>query len=230
MYVSDIPEILKCNNFEFADDLVILSIVKNTKDSDLLNLENYCNEKELKLNAQKTKHLRIGLKNCNLSGYVLQNEIIETVNSHKHLGVTYDNKMSFNFHCNDIINKAYSKYNVMKHICNQVDGQTFLRIYKTYILPIIEYSNLCWTPTQTQSDNIEKIKKRITKYICYKLSKSGLHYEQRLNLLNLKTLKSRRDMKILKIVHKIRSHSFEIPINWFSYLNFYTTNRNAIFY
>ena len=137
MYVSDIPEILKCNNFEFADDLVIISIVKNTNDidilqSDLLNLENYCNEKELKLNAQKTKHLRIGLKDCNLSGYVLQNEIIETVNSHKHLGVTYDNKMSFNFHCNDIINKAYSKYNVMKHICNQVDGQTFLRIYKTY--------------------------------------------------------------------------------------------------
>ena len=36
-------------------------------------------------------------------------------------------------------------------------------------------------------------------------------------------------MKILKIVHKIRSHSFEIPINWFSYLNFYTTNRNGIF-
>ena len=58
MYVSDIPEILKCNNFEFADDLVILSIVKNTKDidilqKDLLNLENYCNENIVACNSPK---------------------------------------------------------------------------------------------------------------------------------------------------------------------------------
>ena len=103
IYVSDLPSVLKCNNFEFADDTLLIKIIRNISDinslqNDINNVEQYCEANELMLNVQKTKHLRVGLKDCNFPNYKIFNESIETVNSHKHLGVTYDAKMSFNNH------------------------------------------------------------------------------------------------------------------------------------
>ena len=43
---------------------------------------------------------------------------IETVDLHKHLGVIYDTKMSFNIHCNDIFKKAYRKFCFKKYLQN----------------------------------------------------------------------------------------------------------------
>ncbi len=116
----------------------------------------------------------------NFCGYTLNDICINSVESHKHLGITYDKKMCFNNHCNDIASKAFSKFNLLKHICHNVNGNIFLKLYKSYILPIVEYSNLCYTPTLTQSTKLEKIQKRITKFICFKLGKHNLKYDERL--------------------------------------------------
>jgi len=60
-----------------------------------------------------------------------------------------------------------------------------LKLFQTYILPILEYSNLCLTYNSTQSDRLEKIQKRITKFICFRLNKYYLNYDQRLEFLNM---------------------------------------------
>ena len=117
----------------------------------------------------------------------------------------------------------------MKHICKGINAETFLRVYKTYILPIIEYSNMCWTPTVTQANDIEKIQKRITKFICNNMGKYNLKYNERLDVLNLKTLDFRRKLKILKIVQNIKCKNVNIPIDWISKLTFHSTKRNDIF-
>jgi len=71
----------------------------------------------------------------------------------------------------DLITKAFSKFNLLKFICHNLNGYVFLKLYKTFILPIIESSNLCFTPNKTQNDRIEKIQKRLNQYICNKLVK-----------------------------------------------------------
>ena len=231
LYVSDLPNYLKCSNFQWADDTVILSVIKSTDDSvklqnDLNSFEKYCNEKNLIINETKTKHLRICLKKYDFC-YKLKNKVIETIDSHKHLGVIYDSKMKFNLHCNEIYQKCFSKFNFLKFVAKKVDGKTFLKLYKTYILPLIEYSNACWVPNSTQLKTVEKIQKKISKYICYKLGKNEFNYEQRLNFLNIKSIESRRKISALKLVFDVKSKSPKIPINWFDHFVFQNT-RNGI--
>jgi hypothetical protein len=213
---------------------VLLKSIKNANDinilqNDLYSVDNYCRENELKLNAQKTKHLRIELKNSNFCGHILNDICINSVESHKHLGITYDEKMCFNNHCNDFASKAFSKFNLLKHICHNVNGNIFLKLYKSYILPIVEYSNLCYTPTITQSTKLEKVQKRITKFICFKLGKHNLKYDERLKILNLKTLKYRREMSTLKVIHNTIYKHKSIPDKWLSQLNLYESSRNGRF-
>jgi hypothetical protein len=117
--------------------------------------------------------MRISLKNnINLTqNYLINNKIIKTVANHKHLGILliYDTKLCFNFRWDYIVSKAYQKFGFLKTICPRIDAQTFLHLNKTYILPILEYSNLCFTPNKTQIHKIEKVQKKITKFICDKM-------------------------------------------------------------
>ena len=233
LYISDLPNYIKSPNFGWADDEVIVRSIRDISDinilqNDLNSYEKFCDNRELILNENKTKHLRITFRNKILPNYTLKGKSIEIVSSHKHLGLTYESKMSFNIHCSEIISKSLSKFNLLKNICKSVDGKTFLKLYKTYILPIIEYSNSCWTPNQSQSIKIEKIQKKITKYICFKMGKIDSSYDQRLDFLQINSLKYRRDLKSLKLMHKIKSKSNDIPNHWFNYFNFYETSRNRI--
>ena len=159
----------------------------------------------------------------------MNNCYISNVEYHKHLGVSYDKRMIFNIHCSDIITKSYSKFNLLKHICPKVNGHVFLKLYKSYILPIIEYSNLCFTPTQTQLYKIEKIQKKISKYICFKLNKTNLNYSDRLKALNLISLKKRREVQILKLIHNTTYKYKANCANWFENLTLYKRSRNGNF-
>ena len=190
----------------------------------------YCSEKELTLNETKCKHLRISLrKTLNIPGYKIKDVSIESVTSHKHLGVIYDNQMFFNDHYFETINKAIHKFNYLKILCKKVDAFTFLRLYKTYILPLIEYSYNCWTPTKTQINLIEKIQKKVTKYIIRKLGKSDLTYDKRLEYLGLQSLEIRRKISALKMLYKVRHSPQKMPINRTQNFNFYQTSRNGLF-
>jgi hypothetical protein len=108
------------------------------------------------------------------------------------LGKIYDTKLSFNTHCDYIISKVSQKFVFLKTICPKVDAKTFLDLYKAYLLPILEYSNLCFSPNKTQIIKIEKVQKKVTKYICNKMKRFDLTYEQRLKYLELKSLENRR--------------------------------------
>ena len=101
--------------------------------------------------------------------------------------------------------------------------------YKTYILPILEYSNLCVVYNTTQSDRLEKVQRKITRYICFRLGKSDLKYEERLKFLNLESLESRRKTQILKIVFRIKQNSPKIRTDWLNQLQFYETSRNGTY-
>jgi hypothetical protein len=120
--------------------------------------------------------------------------------------------MSFNAHIDMIVEKALKKFSTLKILCKRVNGMTFLRLYITYILPILEFSNLSVVLTQTQSDRIESIQRKVTKFICYKLSKNHLSYEERLRYLKINSLKKRRIVQILKVLFKIRYKLFEYII------------------
>jgi hypothetical protein len=48
----------------------------------------------------------------------------------------------------------------MKTIFSKINGETFLILYKSYILPILELNNLSFTPNRAQTIALEKVQKK----------------------------------------------------------------------
>ena len=119
---------------------------------------------------------------------------ISTVNkeceTEKDLGVTFDNKLSFDSHIQSCINKSNSMIGVIKRTFQFLDRDTFIKLYKALVRPHLEYGNVIWYPQfKRQSVAIERVQRRATKLLpeC-----RGMTYEERLNYLNLHSLKGRR--------------------------------------
>ena len=72
-----------------------------------------------------------------------------------------------------IITKAFNKFYILKNIFTKINEFLYLKLYFTYILSILEFSNHCYIPTQAQENALEKVQKKITKFICYKLNKNN---------------------------------------------------------
>ena len=71
LFVTKLPNIVKCDIFMFADDIVLVNGIININDinvlqNDLKNIELFCKHNELLLNEQKIEHLRIKLKKSDL--------------------------------------------------------------------------------------------------------------------------------------------------------------------
>ncbi len=115
----------------------------------------------------------------------------------------------------NIVKKCNQKWAFLKIICYPVNWKTLLQLYKTYILPLIEYSNISYVLNDTQIDRIESIQRSVTKFICYKIDKNtDMNYRKRLEVLCLKPLQVRHELSCLKIVFKCMHNFSDIPENW----------------
>ena len=106
------------------------------------------------------------------------------------------------------------KWGYLNKLCSYANADIFLKLYKSYLLSLLEYANLCWIPNNTQISEIESVQRQITKFICYKKGLTNLTYQQRLEILGIESLKLRRETKILLTVFKC-IHSFnDVPDLW----------------
>ena len=234
IYTSDIINHIQSKLFLFADDMVIVRPIHDINDclviqNDLNSIQNYCELNNLKLNPLKCESMRITLKNNTIFDYKLNDISLQNVDKHKQIGILYDSRLVFDFHTDMISEKSLKKFYVIKNICKRVDSKTFLKLYQTFVIPILEYSNLSLVYTESQSDKLEKIQRRITKYICSKDKKFDLKYEKRLEFLNIFSLNKRRKIQILKQLFNIKINSKFANNKWLNELQFYNNERNGIF-
>ena len=156
----------------------------------------------LKLNSTKTNCMRISLKQTNPYIYKITGKSIDHTVIQKHIGIFYDSKMSFNLHVNYIVEKANKRYYTIRFLSKRLNGSTLLKLYKTYILPILEYSNLCLSYNKTQAQQLESVQRMITRDICFRYNRAGLTYVERLKFLDIKSLENRRKIQTLKFIFK----------------------------
>jgi hypothetical protein len=115
------------------------------------------------------------------------------------------------------VNKALKKFSMLKRLCPRADGNTFLKMYKTYILSILENYNLGFYTNLSNTNRIESVQKKVTTFICNKLGKYYLNYEQRLKYLKLNTLQNRKLIRGLN----------PLPQSWLNSILF-DNSRNGI--
>ena len=65
--------------------------------------------------------------------------------SQKHLGLILDNKLDFNKHLDEKINKCNKIIGMMKKLSTSVSRQSLLTIYKSFVRPILDYGDIIYS-------------------------------------------------------------------------------------
>jgi len=130
---------------------------------------------------------------------------MEKSNAEKDVGVFIDEKLSFERHMSEKINKANSVLGAIRRSFEYLDKDTFKKLYTALVRPHLEYAHAVWSPHKKKdTETVENVQRRATKMVPGLNDKS---YEDRLKELKLPSLSYRRlrgDMiEVFKLVNDV---------------------------
>ena len=83
---------------------------------------------------------------------------LKVVKHFKYLGVQLDGGLSWSDHCQSILSKAGYKLHLMRRLNKILPQKTMVQIYKTYMMPILEYAATVWGyMSEENSNSIQRI-------------------------------------------------------------------------
>ena len=159
----------------------------------------------------------------------LGNQQVEKCERIRDLGVILDSKLTFIDHYNTIINRANNMLGFIKRFSyNFNDPYTIKTLYIAYVRSILEYCNVVWSPfSVTHIERMESVQKQFLLFALRKLGWTRFplpSYEARCMLINIQTLKERREFSMVSFVNEIVSHRIDSE-ELLSKLNFYIPSR-----
>ena len=175
IYVNDFPNPHHRQNPkpQFADDTALWAASKNVQFAakrlrkDLRKLAKWCAKWRIKLNPEKIKVIIFSRSPLSRKPVLkLYGERLKIYPQVKFLGITFDSKLTFQKHFEEILGRCNTRYHRVRLIVNKKWGpspSTTLQIYKQCVRPIFEYGSLS---TITTSDTIiSKIQRLQNKFI-----------------------------------------------------------------
>ena len=198
LYINDLPDVVQSNVLLFADDTKIFKQVTTKEDADALQNDidalNIWSEKWLlKFNTDKCHVLTLG-KFENISHtqrYSLYGNELEHVFEEKDLGVIIDMELTFGEHIATKVKKANGIMGLIRRTFSYLDGETFKKLYTSFVRPHLEYANPVWSPfLQKHIKLVENVQERATKLVD---GMKHMDYTERLKKLDLPTLQHRRE-------------------------------------
>ena len=124
------------------------------------------------LNTEKTKAMLIttSQKRLHLHNDILHltynNDVLNSVENEKVLGVRIDNNLTWSIHINFIAKKISSNLWLLSKLKDYLSTEHRVQFYKTYIQPHIDYCSTIWGGTsQYNLNRIYRLQKRAVKII-----------------------------------------------------------------
>ena len=153
IYVNDMPNPThhQTNKSQFADDAGQWAVSKNIDlaveylQRDLVKLARWCAKWRIKLNPGKTKVIIFSKSRSSIRAepaLSLFGDLLSYCPHIKFLGMTFDNRMTFTKHFEEILERCSQKFHRLRILVNKKWGpspETILQIYKQYVRPIFEY-------------------------------------------------------------------------------------------
>ena len=145
------PTHQKTNKSQFADDAGQWAVSKNIDlaveylQRDLDKLARWCAKWRIKLNPEKTKVIISSKSRFAIRGepaLSLYRDLLSYYPHIKFLGITFDNRMTFTKHYEEILECCNQKFHCLRILVNKKWGpspETILQIYKHCVRPIFEY-------------------------------------------------------------------------------------------
>jgi len=196
LFINDIENISTSNSHckLYADDLKLYSDYSDcdsagSLQSTLNNLYQWSLKWQMNINFAKCHILHLGTKNSMtdyfINGFKVISECVVT-----DLGVQVDSNLRFNNHINSICAKAYSRIRMLFRGFVSRNPELLVKAYKIYVLPLLEYCTVVWSPWQIGLINsIENVQRYFTRRLFWPVERP---YYERLAILDLELLELRR--------------------------------------
>ena len=198
LYINDLVTLVPM--YKYVDDTTIFEVCLENEPSAIQDsvdvIVRWTDLNGMRLNSDKCKEMVIDFsinhqRTFGAPTIIIGERALERVDHAKLLGVTISNDLTWGKHVENINSKAgkrlYMLYQLKRAGISQND---MVKIYISVVRPVLEYACPVWSTSLPKylSDAIEMIQKRALRAIY-----PGLHYDDMLTLLGLKSLKDRRD-------------------------------------
>ena len=176
LYINDLPN---CSNtlcsILFADDTSLFiehkdpNILINQLNCESQNVSDWLRANKLSINVSKTKLIIFRPRQRslpNISPLIIDNNVVELVESTKFLGVYIDQHLTWKTHIN-VISKKIAKSIGLTYKANfYLHQNSLLLLYYALIYPYLTYCNLIWASTYvTNLQRIYLLQKRAVRLI-----------------------------------------------------------------
>ena len=165
---------------QFADDARQWAVSKNIDlaveylQRDLDKLARWCAKWRIKLNPEKTKVIIFSKSQTAIRAepaLSLYGDLLSYYPQMKFLGITFDNRITFTKHFEEILERCNQKFHRLKILVNKKWGpsrSTILQIYKQYVRPIFEYGIVSTiTVSETVITNIQRVQNSFIRLALY---------------------------------------------------------------
>lgn len=215
IFINDILDVVSVDALLYADDLKIFNRIINPNDCLLLqynisNIENWCEVNHLSLNPDKCVTVSFTLKaDPIIYDYSINDIVIKRANTFKDLGVTFDSRLSFIPHIDEVVNSAFKSYGfIVRNSREFTNILTLKKLYYAFIRSKLEYASVIWGPRyQVHVDRLEAVQRRFLKFLSLKMDgvypEIGTPHDNLLQKHSFKSLEIRRNCYLLVFLYKV---------------------------
>ena len=215
IYMNDLQNICEHSKYLLYTDYTVIfntkEITKATSEvqSDLSRFKDWCDKNQLTMNITKTKYVIFGLrsqtKKISQHELHIQDQKIQKVATYKYLGLTLDMNLTFNNHLQNIQNIVSHKCLLLLKLRKYINTFTATILYKTMILPIIEYGDVIYGGAKGKPiQRLQTIQNRILRICLY--TDVYIDKEQLYELCDTSKLDIRREVHLRLFMYKQQSN------------------------
>jgi hypothetical protein len=206
VFIDDLDDFVRLIELliKFADDGKGLKIIENIQDQHKLQqtLDSLCEWARIwsmKFNVAKCKIMHIGRSNPGYK-YYMHGEELKEVDEETDVGVLVHKSLKPTKQCEKASRTAGAVLRLIQRNFHYRDRNVFLKLYKQYVRPHLEFSSPVWSPWTAEDVNkIENIQRKAVGMIS---GLQGKTYEERCTEIGLQTLSERRNEQDMALVYK----------------------------
>ena len=158
VYINDLPCSISSDCSIFADDTSVYNTgskppsICSILSKDMNYAADWAAEWGMLFNAEKSEHLAISTRKPDItSPHVTMNGTqIPQVTSHKHLGVNFNNTLSWQQHVDKVYTSCARRIGMIRRLRRKLHPVVLKRIYLGAVLPKLEYACPVWCGGPTQ--------------------------------------------------------------------------------
>jgi len=221
IYINDIDLLVALITLllKFADDTKLANIIKGEEDRRNLQacldaLMAWADRWGMAFNTAKCKIMHLGRHNPRYQ-YKMGDQVLETTELERDIGVLVNNNLKPSEQCAKAARTANAVLGQIARAFHYRDRWTFVRLYKLYVRPHLEFAVAAWSPwTAADIECLEKVQIRAINMVS---GLGGMGYTDRLKELKLTTLTERRAELDMVEVYKMMTGISKVDYQtWFT--------------